>query len=522
MVLNEYNQIIREHFDLSDRTTSRFITYMNESDNQNQLLAALASSLYQKIVDKCDKVDFGSIPRSRGDITKIDGYNNTVECINIIRRLVVEYKEDPAIIDIELNAIEAIKSLRPVFMKAFNNNSSFAMMYYNLTVASIQHSVSFLIAVAIQFVKDPNSKNIKMALDKAAYKDAESNMVLENLAKLNRAYNDGSLEKLLRESISGSSVRESIEADEYTEEVISGTNDVTDAYNNAPETEGPIDNGDAGQIDEDTLLLQIAGGEDYQAPQEEPGEEQIDNDPFGDSNDELSAGNNVPKTPTDDEVEPTPIIPINGAGESNGTESIEEKKGSIVKRSYHKHPTANAGYGDQSAVGEGAKEVLNTIGTFIGGDLKNDKGESVKRLSWLWSKLGTAGKVGAVAVGVVGLFATLLYLVLPAMRMLVAHFYMAKAKLSEALEQQANLIELNALELSSDENSNLSDEQKEKVIEKQKKWAEKLRKWAYFFSIKDKKASKDAQKDVDEEKKKYKSKDMQEYLPDDTTADDLF
>lgn len=514
MVLNEYNQIIREHFDLSDRTTSRFITYMNESDNQNQLLAALASSLYQKIVDKCDKVDFGSIPRSRGDITKIDGYNNTVECINIIRRLVVEYKEDPAIIDIELNAIEAIKSLRPVFMKAFNNNSSFAMMYYNLTVASIQHSVSFLIAVAIQFVKDPNSKNIKMALDKAAYKDAESNMVLENLAKLNRAFNDGSLEKLLRESIAGSSVRESIEADKYAEEVISGTNDVTDAYNNAPEAEGPIDNGDAGQIDEDTLLLQIAGGEDYEAPQEEPGEEQIDNDPFGDSNDELSAGNNVPKTPTDDEVEPTPIIPINGAGESNGTESIEEKKGSIVKRSYHKHPTANAGYGDQSAVREAV--VTEGLGDVIDLATSGAKGA----LKFLWNKI-PGGKAGKIIAGTVTISIMLVKVILPALRTLIAHAYMGVAKLSDALEQQANLIELNALELASDENSNLTEEQKEKVIEKQKKWAERLRKWSHFFAIKDKKASKDAQKEIDEENKKYKSKDMQEYLPDDTN-DDLF
>ena len=95
MILNSYDQIIREHFDFSDRDTTKFIKYINESDQQSQLLNVLASALYEKIVNKCDKIDFGSIPRSRGDITKIDGYSNTVECINIIRRLVVEYKEDP-------------------------------------------------------------------------------------------------------------------------------------------------------------------------------------------------------------------------------------------------------------------------------------------------------------------------------------------------------------------------------------------------------------------------------------------
>ena len=87
MFKHEYDQIIREHFDLSDKYTRKYITSLKEDAQQDQLLAALSSALYDKIVQKVDDIDFGSIPLSRGDITKVEGFASTEECLNIIRRL---------------------------------------------------------------------------------------------------------------------------------------------------------------------------------------------------------------------------------------------------------------------------------------------------------------------------------------------------------------------------------------------------------------------------------------------------
>ena len=493
MILNSYDQIIREHFDFSDRDTTKFIKYINESDQQSQLLNVLASALYEKIVNKCDKIDFGSIPRSRGDITKIDGYNNTVECINIIRRLVVEYKEDPSIVDIELTAIENMKNLRPVFIKAFNNNASFPMMYYNITTAAIQHSVSFLIAVTIQFVKDPDTKNIRVALDKAAYKDAESNMLLEQLAKLNKTYASGELEKLLRESIGG--VRESVEADEFTEDTISATDDVTDTIEDAPEAESTSISDE--EIDEDVTILRIANGEDV--PEEEPIES-----PFADTNndDQLAAGANNPDTlpAQDDEVESSPIMPINGSSEEQGTQSVDERKGSIVKGSYHRHPSANAGYGVKNGYVKESEEVVQ----------EKLNGAMIKSMA------------GKIALGI-SAAATIFFVVIPKLRNLVYYIFAGVQNMSETLAIQANLIELNALDLQADENSNLTPEKKATVIEKQMKWAQKLRSWSQKIALKDKKASKDAKKDIDEDNKKAKLKDVKPYIPEEIMIDnDLF
>jgi hypothetical protein len=66
MVINNYNSIIRENFDLRDPKTRRAIVALEANQKDNQVVAALASALYDKIVEKADKIDFGTIPKSSG------------------------------------------------------------------------------------------------------------------------------------------------------------------------------------------------------------------------------------------------------------------------------------------------------------------------------------------------------------------------------------------------------------------------------------------------------------------------
>ena len=83
MVYKDFNALMHEHMDLSDRNTRRTILSLDESE-QDQLVAALTSKLYDKIVEKVDSIDFGTIPRSRGDITKIENYASLMECIDTV------------------------------------------------------------------------------------------------------------------------------------------------------------------------------------------------------------------------------------------------------------------------------------------------------------------------------------------------------------------------------------------------------------------------------------------------------
>lgn len=186
--------LIREHMDISDRDTRRAIAITLES-NQNQLLFALTSKLYDKIVEKADKIDFSSISRSRGDITKIENYNSLMECIDIMRNIVVEYKQDTTPIDIISSAVENIKSRTNVFKKAFTLDAKLPVMVYNSICLSIVTSVSFLIATCIEYIKNPQSNTFQMALDTVAYSKTKDNLMFESLILFNDSCKCGELDE---------------------------------------------------------------------------------------------------------------------------------------------------------------------------------------------------------------------------------------------------------------------------------------------------------------------------------------
>lgn len=202
MFPNERNEIIREHFDISDATTRKTIVALDEAE-QGQLLSALSNALYDKIIEKVDKIDFGTIPQSRGDITKVEGFENTVECLNIMRKLVMEYKENPEIVDTVLAAIENIKTRKATFMKAYALNIEMPMVMYNMVVMAIEQSVSFLITVCIQYIKDPASQSMNAALDKVAYSNTKDNLLFEQLSTFNSACANKDMDYVLEEIMKG-------------------------------------------------------------------------------------------------------------------------------------------------------------------------------------------------------------------------------------------------------------------------------------------------------------------------------
>jgi uncharacterized UPF0160 family protein len=123
MFKHEYDQLIREHFDLTDSYTRKYITSLKEDAQQDQLLNALSSALYEKIVSKVDDIDFGTIPLSRGDITKVQGFASTEECLNIIRNLVIQYKQNPTIVDVVISAVNNIIERKALFIKGYALNA---------------------------------------------------------------------------------------------------------------------------------------------------------------------------------------------------------------------------------------------------------------------------------------------------------------------------------------------------------------------------------------------------------------
>jgi hypothetical protein len=181
-------ELLREYFDLSDSATRKMLIKLDEAvGGSSQMIISLTSKLYDKIQEKVDRVDFSYVEASRGDITKIPHYTELCDCLDIIHRIVVEYKQDTAPVDTVLTAIQNLKVRTAMFKKAFMINAPLPKLTYNSIALGIVQSTSLLIATSIEYIKDPNADSFKMALDTVGYNKTRDNLLFNNLKTFNQS-----------------------------------------------------------------------------------------------------------------------------------------------------------------------------------------------------------------------------------------------------------------------------------------------------------------------------------------------
>lgn len=189
-----------QHMDISDNITRKAITYMNEAD-QASVLASLTAKLYDKIVTKVDDIDYGDIPNTKGDITKLPSYEKLRECIDLLRSILKEFKQDTGPIEVLSVAMANVMSRKDLFGRAFKYKCEMPIIMYNNTVLSIVNGVSYMIATCIEFIKTPNSDSFQVTLDKVALNKTKNNMLYTNLKRFNKICEDGKFDKVMEKVI---------------------------------------------------------------------------------------------------------------------------------------------------------------------------------------------------------------------------------------------------------------------------------------------------------------------------------
>ena len=182
-------------FDITDTMTRAVLLSVNEAD-QNAVMTSLANKLYQHIVDKVDDIDFGTIPLSKGDVTKIDNYEQLTDCINIIAEILQQYHQDTNSIEIIATALQNIIDRTDMFTKAYKLNVEMPIIIYNTMVLSVVSSVSFMISACIEFIKS-GDEGFQISLDKAALSKTMNNVLFKDLAKFNKTCSSGEFDKAM-------------------------------------------------------------------------------------------------------------------------------------------------------------------------------------------------------------------------------------------------------------------------------------------------------------------------------------
>ena len=228
MLRDQYNALVKEHFDITDRETRKILVTINEAD-QNQVMGNLAAKLYDAIVKKVTDIDFGQIPASRGDITKIPNYLDMVSCLTTIRDMMVESKQSTGSADIIFLAIENMKKYQKIWEKGYVLENEMVIVFYNTIALSIVSAISLLTSATIEFIKNPQSDVIDIELAKVANHKTKDNLLFKNLDKFNKACRKGDIEKIFNDVLraqrqlkEGTIIKESISAILFTGAIVLG------------------------------------------------------------------------------------------------------------------------------------------------------------------------------------------------------------------------------------------------------------------------------------------------------------
>ena len=187
---------IYEYFDIQDTETRKTLLSINEED-KSQMARSLGNKLYDNIIDKVDKIDYGSIPNSKGDITKIENYTQLVECLSTMEAILIQYKQSTMSTDIIKTAIENIKSRTSTWERAYALNIELPIVMYNTIVLSIVSSLSFLISSTIDFIKSPGEDAFEVSINSVGAVKTKDNLLFKNLAKFNNSCASGEMDKCL-------------------------------------------------------------------------------------------------------------------------------------------------------------------------------------------------------------------------------------------------------------------------------------------------------------------------------------
>lgn len=195
--ISEYSKVINEYFDKTHTETRRTVLALNEEQEQNKLLISLTRKLYDHITRKITDIDFGGIPDTKGDITKLDNYNEMLECLSVIGSIMVSNKQDTHAIDTIKLAIYNIESRKDKFELAFKLKNELPIIIYSTMTLAVVSSISLLISSSIEYIKLPNSEDFEISLNKTSLKKTDQGLMFNNLDKFNKSCAKGDIDNVI-------------------------------------------------------------------------------------------------------------------------------------------------------------------------------------------------------------------------------------------------------------------------------------------------------------------------------------
>lgn len=192
----EYNKIVGEFFDLSDRDTRLILTAVDE-DDQDKVIMSLTGKIYNNMIDRVDDIDFGDIPATKGDITQLPNYKKLVESLSLMSELMDRFKESKDTIDVVKEALANVERRTATWKKGFSLNLELPMVMYDTITLAIIESTGYLISMCVEFIKSPSQDSFSIIVDKSKANKSKEHLLFDNLKKFNDACRNGTVDNTM-------------------------------------------------------------------------------------------------------------------------------------------------------------------------------------------------------------------------------------------------------------------------------------------------------------------------------------
>ena len=195
-VSKEVRAVFETYMDIKHQKTLDFIFSLNEAD-ADKFSSKLAGKLYEHITQNVSDIDFGSIPQSAGDITKIENYEALMDCINVIKNLLIQYKQKTDSIDTIIKAVDNIKLRKDKFQLGFKLDDEMLSILYSTMVLAVVSSVGFMISSCIEYIKQPGEDTFEIIVNKVGVAKTKDHLLFKNLEKFNKSCAKGDMDKAI-------------------------------------------------------------------------------------------------------------------------------------------------------------------------------------------------------------------------------------------------------------------------------------------------------------------------------------
>ena len=169
-------------------------------DAQSPVTTKYTENLFKSVINK-GHIDFGDIPKSKGNIKNYSGYQNMVDTLYNIRKL-GEDNRTSSVIDVVNTIDESIKNievLSPIFEKGYRNKNEYVMMEYNTFVYCCIEATTAVLCEFVDFIKKPSSQTMEITLKNTRYR--ANLFYVEQLKKFNKVNSNMSYRKFLEQMI---------------------------------------------------------------------------------------------------------------------------------------------------------------------------------------------------------------------------------------------------------------------------------------------------------------------------------